>query len=140
VAVDPTADISKIEMVDFESIGVNLVRTRVPPPAPPPVPTIPTQAPNVVEHALVHSSPNHLAPRAGRRLRVEAIIPSERTLDQALDHLEEMVGLESVKEEVNRLMSSLEVERLRLEQGLVSAPISPSCFVPVFVPDRGGSR
>jgi S1-C subfamily serine protease/AAA+ superfamily predicted ATPase len=124
VAVDPTADISKIEMVDFESIGVNLVRTRVPPPAPPPVPTIPTPAPIVVEHALVPSSPDHLAPRAGRRLRVEATIPPERTLDQALDHLEEMVGLESVKEEVNRLMSSLEVERLRREQGLVIAPIS----------------
>src|SRR5712672_2528221 len=124
VAADPTADISKIEMVDFESIGVNLVRTRVPPPAPPPVPTIPTPAPIVVEHALVPSSPDHLAPRAGRRLRVEATIPPERTLDQALDHLEEMVGLESVKEEVNRLMSSLEVERLRREQGLVIAPIS----------------
>ena len=124
VAVDPTADISKIEMVDFESIGVNLVRTRVPPPAPPPVPTIPTPAPIVVEHALVPSSPDHLAPRAGRRLKVEATILPERTLDQALDHLEEMVGLESVKEEVNRLMSSLEVERLRREQGLVIAPIS----------------
>jgi SpoVK/Ycf46/Vps4 family AAA+-type ATPase len=124
VAVDPTADISKIEMVDFESIGVNLVRTRVPPPAPPPVPTIPTPAPMVVEHALVPSPPDHLAPRVGRRLRVEATILPERTLDQALDHLEEMVGLESVKEEVNRLMSSLEVERLRREQGLVIAPIS----------------
>ena len=124
VAADPTADISKIEMVDFESIGVNLVRTRVPPPAPPPVPTIPTPAPIVVEHALVPSSPDHLAPRAGRRLKVEAAILPERTLDQALDRLEEMVGLESVKEEVNRLMSSLEVERLRREQGLVIAPIS----------------
>jgi len=124
VAADPTADISKIEMVDFESIGVNLVRTRVPPPAPPPVPTIPTPAPIVVEHALVPSSPDHLAPRAGRRLKVEATILPERTLDQALDRLEEMVGLESVKEEVNRLMSSLEVERLRREQGLVIAPIS----------------
>src|SRR5450631_3134886 len=125
VAVDPTADISKIEMVDFESIGVPLVRTRVPPPAPPPVPTLPTPAPIVVEHALVpSSSPDHLAARAGRRLKVEATIPPERTLDQALDRLEEMVGLESVKEEVNKLMSSLEVERLRREQGLVVAPTS----------------
>ena len=124
VAVDPNADISKVEMVDFESAGVPLMRTRVPPPAPPPVPTIPTPAPIVVEHALVPSSPDHLAPRAGRRLKVEATIPPERTLDQALDHLEEMVGLESVKEEVNRLMSALEVERVRREQGLVIAPIS----------------
>jgi SpoVK/Ycf46/Vps4 family AAA+-type ATPase len=125
VAADPTADISKIEMVDFESVGVPLVRTRVPPPAPPPVPTKPTPAPIVVEHALVlSSSPDHLAPRPGRRLKVEATIPPERTLDQALDRLEEMVGLESVKEEVNKLMSALEVERLRREQGLVVAPIS----------------
>ena len=69
-------------------------------------------------------SPDHLAPRAGRRLKVEAAIPPERTLDQALDRLEEMVGLEPVKEEVNKLMSALEVERLRREQGLVIAPIS----------------
>ncbi|MDN3277624.1 AAA family ATPase [Frankia sp. RB7] len=124
VAVDPTADISKIEMVDFESVGVNLVRTHVPPPAPPPVPTMQTPAPIVVEHASVSSSPDHLAARLGRRLKVEATIPLERTLDQALDRLEEMVGLDSVKEEVNRLMSSLEVERVRREQGLVTAPIS----------------
>jgi S1-C subfamily serine protease len=65
-----------------------------------------------------------LTPRSGRRLKVEATIPPERTLDQALDRLEEMVGLGSVKEEVNRLMSALEVERLRREQGLVVAPIS----------------
>jgi SpoVK/Ycf46/Vps4 family AAA+-type ATPase len=124
VAVDPTADISKIEMVDFESVGVSLVRTYVPPLAPPPVPTIPTPAPIVVQHSLVPSSPDHLAPRSGRRLKVEATIPPERTLDQALDRLEEMVGLESVKEEVNKLISALEVERLRREQGLVIAPIS----------------
>ncbi len=125
VAVDPTADISKIEMVDFESVGVNLVRTHVPPPAPPPVPTIPTPPPVVVQHSLVpSSSPDHLAPRPMRRLKVEATIPPERTLDQALDRLEEMVGLEPVKEEVNKLMSGLEVERVRREQGLVIAPIS----------------
>jgi SpoVK/Ycf46/Vps4 family AAA+-type ATPase len=125
VAADPTADITKIEMVDFESIGVPLVRTHVPAP-PPPVPTIPTPASILVEHSLVpaSSSPDHPAPRRGRRLKVEATIPPERTLDQALDRLEEMVGLESVKEEVNKLMSALEVERLRREQGLVVAPIS----------------
>ncbi len=128
VAADPTADISRIEMVDFESAGVPLVRSRVPPPAPPlppPVPTIPTPVATVVEHALVPSSPaDHSAPRSGRRLKVESIVPSERTLDQALDHLEEMVGLKSVKEEVNKLMSALEVERMRREQGLVVSPIS----------------
>ncbi len=35
-----------------------------------------------------------------------------------------MVGLKSVKEEVNKLMSALEVERMRREQGLVVSPIS----------------
>src|SRR6266704_1979031 len=126
VAADPTADITRIELADFESVGVPLVRTHVPPPAPPPVPTIPTPASIVVEHSLMpaSSSPDHLAPRPGRRLKVEATIPPERTLDQALDRLEEMAGLESVKEEVNKLMSALEVERLRREQGLVIAPIS----------------
>jgi len=128
VAVDPTADISKIEMVDFESIGVRLVRSHVPPPpprpSPPPLPTIPTPAPMVVEHASALASPDHFAARAGRRLKVESSIPPERTLDQALDRLEEMVGLESVKEEVNKLMSALEIERLRREQGLAVAPTS----------------
>ena len=32
VAADPTADITRIEMVDFESAGVPLVRSHVPPP------------------------------------------------------------------------------------------------------------
>src|SRR4051812_33711725 len=128
VAVDPTADISKLEMVDFENVGVPLVRTHVPPPlAPPPqpVPTIPAPAPIAVEPSFApSSSPDHLAPRQGRRLKVEPMIPPERTLDQALDRLEEMVGLEPVKEEVNKLISGLEVERLRRQQGLAIAPIS----------------
>jgi len=127
VAADPTADISKIEMVDFESIGVNWVRTRVPPqsPPPPPAPPPPPSPPLLVQPLLApSSSPDHLAPRPMRRLKVEAAIPLERTLDQALDNLEEMVGLEPVKEEVNKLMSGLEVERMRREQGLAVAPIS----------------
>ena len=132
VAADPNADISRIDLVDFESAGVSLVRTYVPPPAPtpppppppPPVATTPP-APIVVQPAFAPSpSPEPSGQRAGRRLKVEAVIPPERTLDQALDHLEEMVGLTPVKEEVNTLMSALEVERLRREQGLAVAPIS----------------
>jgi S1-C subfamily serine protease len=65
-----------------------------------------------------------LAPRPPRRLKVESAIPPERTLDQALDRLEEMVGLDRVKDEVNTLMSALEVERMRREQGYVVAPTS----------------
>lgn len=129
VAADSTADISKIEMIDFESAGVPLVRMHYPPPVPPPLPKMPPPPlPIVVDNPLVplgpSSSPDHSVPRAGRRLKVESAIPPERTLDRALDRLEEMVGLASVKEEVNKLMSALEVERVRREQGLIVAPIS----------------
>src|SRR6201996_7721030 len=63
VEIDPNADISKIEMVDFESAGVPLMRTHAPPPAPPPVPKTPpppppvalTPPPVVVEQALAPS-------------------------------------------------------------------------------------
>jgi stage V sporulation protein K len=41
-----------------------------------------------------------------------------RTADDALDDLEAMVGLGSVKSEVNKLLASLEVERRRREQNL----------------------
>src|ERR1700742_1716775 len=102
VAADPTADISRIEMVDFESAGVPWVRTRVPPPSlplppppPPPAPAtiMPPPAATVVQPTLAPASqPDHPAPQAGRRLKVQSVVPTERTLDQALDHLEEMVG------------------------------------------------
>jgi S1-C subfamily serine protease/AAA+ superfamily predicted ATPase len=130
LAVDPNADMTRIEMADFESVGVPWIRSRVPPPpppAPPPVPTIQAPPPPavVIQHTSAPSlAPDHSAPRPVRRLKVESAIPLERTLDQALDHLEEMVGLASVKEEVNKLMSGLEVERMRREQGLAVAPIS----------------
>jgi stage V sporulation protein K len=41
-----------------------------------------------------------------------------RTADNALDDLESMIGLDSVKSEINKLLASLEVERRRREQGL----------------------
>src|ERR1700742_2997187 len=49
VAVDPNADISKVEMADFESVGLPLVRTYSPPLAPPPPPTLSIPAPVVVQ-------------------------------------------------------------------------------------------
>lgn len=49
---------------------------------------------------------------------------SGRTADEALDDLEAMIGLGSVKEEVNKLLASLEVEKMRREQGLNVAPVS----------------
>ena len=50
--------------------------------------------------------------------------PPEHSIDQALDRLEEMVGLAPVKEEVNKLMAALEVERARRQAGFAIAPIS----------------
>jgi S1-C subfamily serine protease/AAA+ superfamily predicted ATPase len=127
LAVDANADMTMIEMADFESAGVPWIRSHVPPPPPPAPPLVPTmQAPPpiVVQNAVTLPAPDPSAPRPVRRLKVESAIPPERTLDQALDHLEEMVGLASVKEEVNKLMSGLDVERMRREQGLAVAPIS----------------
>lgn len=54
----------------------------------------------------------------GRRLAVGAKGKAMRTADEALDDLDKMIGLASVKEEVNRLLASLEVEQKRREQGL----------------------
>ena len=62
--------------------------------------------------------------RTFRRLIVPQTAPPQRTLDQALDVLDQMIGLGPVKEEVNKLMAALEVERMRREQGLAVSPIS----------------
>ena len=103
IAADPSADITKIEMMDFESAGVPWVRTRALAGAP---------------------ASTARAPGAMRRLAVTPSIPPERTLDQALDNLEQMIGLGPVKEEVNKLMAALEVEHMRREQGFAVAPTS----------------
>jgi len=60
----------------------------------------------------------------GRRLNVESSTPLQRTADEALDELEKMIGLASVKAEVNKLLATLEVEKKRREQGLPIAPAS----------------
>jgi SpoVK/Ycf46/Vps4 family AAA+-type ATPase len=126
IAGDPSADLTKIEMPDFESAGVPWVRVRAPvpprtPPAPPPTPVsvVPELSPTTPP-----PSSTTPAPAARRRLIVTPTTLPERTLDQALDHLEQMVGLAPVKEEVNKVMAALEVERTRREQGLAVAPIS----------------
>ncbi len=62
----------------------------------------------------------------GRRLAVTAtnLGPQARSADDALDDLERMIGLGSVKEEVNKLLASLEVEAKRREQGLQVTTVS----------------
>ncbi len=58
----------------------------------------------------------------GRRLATDPATGEtrlvSRTADDALNDLETMVGLGSVKSEINKLLASLEVERRRREQGL----------------------
>ncbi len=103
LAGDASADLTKVEMVDFERTGVPWVRER-------------GYTATSGSVAPAHS--------AGRRLSVTPTVAPQRTLDQALDSLEAMVGLGPVKEEVNKLMAALEVERMRREQGLAVAPIS----------------
>ncbi len=50
--------------------------------------------------------------------------PRALPADLALAELEGMVGLASVKEEVNLLIAQLQVERMRAEQGLPNLPMS----------------
>ncbi len=58
----------------------------------------------------------------GRRLSTDPATGEtrlvSRTADDALDDLEAMVGLGSVKSEINKLLASLEIERRRREQNL----------------------
>lgn len=61
---------------------------------------------------------------AGRRLSVNSATPIRRSADEALDDLEAMIGLDSVKGEVNKLLANLEVEKKRRDQGLQVSPVS----------------
>src|SRR5476649_2631773 len=60
----------------------------------------------------------------GRRLNVNSSALSVRSADEVLDELEQMIGLSSVKEEVNKLLAGIEVERKRREQGLPMAKVN----------------
>lgn len=64
----------------------------------------------------------------GRRLAIPTSAAQAaakvRTADDALDDLEAMIGLGPVKEEVNKLLASLELEKRRREQNLPVAPTS----------------
>src|SRR5215813_5621301 len=60
----------------------------------------------------------------GRRLNVDSPTLTVRSADEVLDELDQMIGLSSVKEEVNKLLAGIEVERKRREQGLPVAKVS----------------
>ncbi len=60
----------------------------------------------------------------GRRLNVVSSIVAIRNADDVLDELDQMIGLGAVKEEVNKLLAGLEIERKRREQGLPVARVS----------------
>src|SRR6266436_3070984 len=58
------------------------------------------------------------------RLQVPEPAAQARPADRALAELDAMVGLSSVKAEINRLSARLQVERRRREQGLPVTPMS----------------
>lgn len=58
------------------------------------------------------------------RLTVPPPKPQSRPADRAIAELDAMVGLASVKEDINRLSARLQVERRRREQGLPVTPMS----------------
>jgi NAD(P)H-dependent FMN reductase len=84
----------------------------------------PEHSNQAVQNAPAPASSGEPPRRTFRRLIVPQAAPPERTLDQALDRLDQMIGLAPVKEEVNKLMAALEVERMRRDQGLAAAPTS----------------
>ncbi len=106
ISNDPNADLSKIELEDIAAvtgIGVSKEEKR---------------------KGGRNGEATGPAYTAGRRLDVQTSVPQVRTADQALDDLSAMVGLGSVKEEVNKLLAGLEVEKMRREQGLPIGTIS----------------
>ena len=59
----------------------------------------------------------------GRRLNADSPVGTVRNADEVLDELDQMIGLGSVKGEVNKLLAGIEVERKRREQGLPVAKV-----------------
>jgi SpoVK/Ycf46/Vps4 family AAA+-type ATPase len=109
ISNDPNADLSKIELEDIAAvtgIGVSKEEKR--------------------KGGRNGEARDARAPAytPGKRLDVQTSVPQMRTADQALDELNAMVGLGPVKEEVNKLLAGLEVEKQRREQGLPVGTIS----------------
>jgi len=103
IANDPDADLTKIELEDIAAVtGIGVSDDE----------KIKTDRNG---GAAVKKGPSYTP---GKRLDVTAEVAHTRTADQALDDLNAMIGLGRVKEEVNKLLASLEVEKMRRDQGL----------------------
>jgi len=109
IANDPDADLTKIELEDIAAVtGIGVSDEE----------KIKTDRNG---GAGTKKGPSYTP---GKRLDVTADVPQTRTADQALDDLNAMIGLGRVKEEVNKLLASLEVEKMRRDQGLPVGTIS----------------
>jgi len=57
-------------------------------------------------------------------LKQEFIVPGEEETDAVLNELQQMTGLKEVKEEVQRLVNFVNIEKERLSKGLAKNPVS----------------
>ena len=67
----------------------------------------------------------------------EQDLPPERPLDELLDELDDLIGLDAVKEEVKLVAALLKVQKLRAERGL---PVADSSRHLIFVGNPGTGK
>jgi AAA+ superfamily predicted ATPase len=119
IAHDPNADLQKLELRDFEkALGIAPSES---------APEVRRSEPEVrrSEPEVRKSEPEvrKSEPRPLPLLKVPER-QKARPLEEALAELDAMIGLAPVKEEVNKLMARLQVEKRRREEGGTIAPMS----------------